>query len=212
MLPSPIRSAFEANGEILEALVPDFSLESFLSLVPEGVEQIVVQSQSASPNLDLWLLQQSHIIKSTLGSDVPDMPELRDFGFSRQLGLKHGGSLFLAKRKARPEVLVAYRLPIIMAVCSSCICIPQGGSTNLGVTRLALVNHVNQILPNTVELSPEPKFLWVTEFPLFTHADEDKEFLAHGRWSSSHHPFTAPMREDIEKMYSGKVEEVRISR
>ena len=112
MLPSPIRSAFEANGEILEALVPDFSLEPFLSLVPEGVEQIVVQSQSASPNLDLWLLQQSHIIKSTLGSDVSDMPELRDFGFSRQLGLKHGGSLFLAKRKARPEVLVAYRLSI----------------------------------------------------------------------------------------------------
>ena len=74
------------------------------------------------------------------------------------------------------------------------------------------MNHVNQILPNTVKLSPEPKFLWVTEFPLFTHADEDKEFLAHGRWSSSHHPFTAPMREDIEKMYLGKVEEVRISR
>ena len=113
MLPSPIRSAFAANGEILEALVPDFSLEPFLSLVPEGVEQIVVQSQSPSPNLDLWLLQQSHIIKSMLGSDVPDMPELRDFGFSRQLGLKHGGSLFLAKRKARPEVLVAYRLSII---------------------------------------------------------------------------------------------------
>ncbi|CDO74020.1 hypothetical protein BN946_scf185043.g69 [Trametes cinnabarina] len=47
------------------------------------------------------------------------------------------------------------------------------------------------------------------EFPLFTRADEDKDFLAHGRWSSSHHPFTAPMSEDLEKMYAGKVEEVR---
>jgi aspartyl-tRNA synthetase len=43
-------------------------------------------------------------------------------------------------------------------------------------------------------------FLWVTEFPLFTRADSDKEFLAHGRWSSSHHPFTAPMLEDVERL------------
>ncbi len=50
----------------------------------------------------------------------------------------------------------------------------------------------------------------MTEFPLFTHADADKDFLAHGRWSSSHHPFTAPMREDIEKMYAGKIDEVRL--
>ena len=55
-----------------------------------------------------------------------------------------------------------------------------------------------------------PHFLWVTEFPLFTHADADKEFLAHGRWSSSHHPFTAPMWEDIDKMYDGRISEVRI--
>jgi len=41
------------------------------------------------------------------------------------------------------------------------------------------------------------KFLWVTEFPLFTSADKDKDILAHGRWSSSHHPFTAPMVEDL---------------
>ena len=61
-------------------------------------------------------------------------------------------------------------------------------------------------------LSEDPKFLWVTEFPLFTRADEDKEFLAHGRWSSSHHPFTAPMWEDIDKMYAGKIEEVRPSK
>ncbi len=50
----------------------------------------------------------------------------------------------------------------------------------------------------------------MTEFPLFTRADEDKDFLAHGRWSSSHHPFTAPMWEDIEKMHAGQVEEVRV--
>ena len=60
-------------------------------------------------------------------------------------------------------------------------------------------------------LPADPHFLWVTEFPLFTRSDEDKEFLAHGRWSSTHHPFTAPMWEDIDKLYDGRIHEVRRS-
>lgn len=55
-----------------------------------------------------------------------------------------------------------------------------------------------------------PHFLWVTEFPLFTRDDVDKDILAKGRWSSSHHPFTAPMWEDIEAMYNGQIDTVRI--
>jgi aspartyl-tRNA synthetase len=47
-----------------------------------------------------------------------------------------------------------------------------------------------------------PHFLWVTEFPLFTRADADKEHLAHGRWSSSHHPFTAPMAQDVPALWA----------
>ncbi|KAI0721832.1 tRNA synthetases class II-domain-containing protein [Cerioporus squamosus] len=187
MLPPTLRAAFEAQGQILEALVPEFPLDDPSAFMPEGVERIGVPSKPSSPNPDLWLLQESSIIRSTLGSDVPDLPELRDFGLTKQLKLEQGGHLFLAKRKARPE----------------------GGSTNLGVLRSWLVNRVNQDHPNTVEVSNDPKFLWVTEFPLFTHADADKDFLAHGRWSSSHHPFTAPMREDIERLYSGQIEEVR---
>jgi aspartyl-tRNA synthetase len=53
-------------------------------------------------------------------------------------------------------------------------------------------------------MAKEPHFLWITEFPLFTHADEDKEFLAQGRWSATHHPFTAPMWEDMENLKAGK--------
>ena len=38
----------------------------------------------------------------------------------------------------------------------------------------------------------EYKFLWVTEFPMFEWSEEDKRFFA------VHHPFTAPMDEDIK--------------
>ena len=48
----------------------------------------------------------------------------------------------------------------------------------------------------------------MTQFPLFTRADEDKDFLAKGRWASSHHPFTAPMFEDLEALKKGDVEGV----
>jgi len=44
----------------------------------------------------------------------------------------------------------------------------------------------------------EYKFLWVTEFPLFEYSEEDERFYAR------HHPFTAPMDEDIELLESQK--------
>ena len=60
------------------------------------------------------------------------------------------------------------------------------------------------MLPST------PHFLWVTEFPLFSCHDQDKEFLTRGRrWSSTHHPFTAPMYEDLPAFYAGDYGRVR---
>jgi hypothetical protein len=60
-----------------------------------------------------------------------------------------------------------------------------------------------------VTLPPTPHFLWITQFPLFTRADEDKSFLSQGRWASTHHPFTAPIYEDLSDLKVGKIEGVR---
>ncbi|KAH8830226.1 hypothetical protein DL96DRAFT_1592058 [Flagelloscypha sp. PMI_526] len=86
---------------------------------------------------------------------------------------------------------------------------PKGASTSLGRIRLAIAELAQikgKYLPTT-----KPHFLWVTEFPLFTRSDEDKDHIlaTSGRWNSTHHPFTAPMFSDIEKLYSGQIEEVR---
>ncbi|MEI3061526.1 MAG: aspartate--tRNA ligase [Oscillospiraceae bacterium] len=42
------------------------------------------------------------------------------------------------------------------------------------------------------------KFLWVTEFPMFEYSEEDNRYVA------MHHPFTAPMDEDVELLETDK--------
>ena len=42
------------------------------------------------------------------------------------------------------------------------------------------------------------KFLWVTEFPMFEYSEEE------GRYVAMHHPFTAPMDEDLDKLETDK--------
>ncbi|KAH9482616.1 Aspartate--tRNA ligase, mitochondrial [Psilocybe cubensis] len=84
---------------------------------------------------------------------------------------------------------------------------PTGGSTSLGRVRLQICEQA-QVRGEFV-ITKDPHFLWITEFPLFTRDDADKDHLAHGRWSSSHHPFTAPMWEDIGALYRGEAENVR---
>ncbi len=56
---------------------------------------------------------------------------------------------------------------------------------SLGHLRLEIAKRENLINPEDFN------FLWVTQFPLFEYDAEDK------RWVAVHHPFTAPMDEDI---------------
>ncbi|CEH13828.1 Aspartyl-tRNA synthetase, mitochondrial [Ceraceosorus bombacis] len=80
---------------------------------------------------------------------------------------------------------------------------PEGGGTAMGDLRKRLA----RVLENkgALELSlSEPAFLWVTEFPLLTpsSAEEDKAHLTKGRrWTSTHHPFTAPMAQDLALLF-----------
>jgi len=63
-------------------------------------------------------------------------------------------------------------------------------STVLGALRLHLAQELNLVPAETWN------FLWVLDFPLFEWSATEKH------WVSSHHPFTAPVEEDLEKLES----------
>jgi aspartyl-tRNA synthetase len=46
------------------------------------------------------------------------------------------------------------------------------------------------------------RLVWITEFPLFEQGDD-------GEWAPAHHPFTAPVAEDLEALLSGQKEGIR---
>ncbi|HAR85858.1 MAG TPA: aspartate--tRNA ligase [Clostridium sp.] len=58
---------------------------------------------------------------------------------------------------------------------------------SLGALRLELAKELG-----IVEGNKEFNFVWITEFPMFEYDEEEKRFVA------LHHPFTAPMDEDLE--------------
>ena len=49
---------------------------------------------------------------------------------------------------------------------------------------------------NLIPAGENYRFLWVTDFPMFEYSEEEN------RWVASHHPFTAPKEEDIDKLFS----------
>ncbi len=63
---------------------------------------------------------------------------------------------------------------------------PKVVNDSLGKLRNHLASLLNLTDPGDF------RFVWITDFPLFEWDEDDK------RWSAVHHPFTAPMDEDVE--------------
>jgi len=68
---------------------------------------------------------------------------------------------------------------------------------SLGNLRLKLAEKLELIEEDTYDL------LWVTEFPVFEYSEEEK------RYTAMHHPFTAPMDEDLQYLDSGEIGKMR---
>ena len=71
---------------------------------------------------------------------------------------------------------------------------PQVVNSSLGFLRVHIAKKLNLIPEDTYAL------VWVTDFPLLEY-DEGEE-----RYTSTHHPFTSPVDEDIEKLDSAPLE------
>ena len=58
------------------------------------------------------------------------------------------------------------------------------------------MNQLRQMIARKMNIIPENKynFLWVVDFPLFDWSENEK------RWKSTHHPFTMPRAEDLDKL------------
>ncbi len=63
----------------------------------------------------------------------------------------------------------------------------------LGALRVHCAKELNLLDPKVFH------FLWVKEFPMFEYSEED------GRFVAMHHPFTAPLDEDVEKLETDKL-------
>lgn len=63
-------------------------------------------------------------------------------------------------------------------------------NTALGALRIEIAQEKNLIDSNVYEM------VWITDFPLFEYSEEENRYVA------KHHPFTAPVDEDIDKIES----------
>ncbi len=63
-------------------------------------------------------------------------------------------------------------------------------NTSLGALRIEIAHEKGLIDINKFEL------VWITDFPMFEYSEEE------GRYLAMHHPFTAPVDEDIDKIES----------
>ncbi|KAI0303133.1 tRNA synthetases class II-domain-containing protein [Russula brevipes] len=161
----------------------------------DGLHRIEITSE----NLSSWLVD-SPIVQRFSSPSGP----WAECDPGQNLQLQPGDVVWIGKQRETPEVR-----PFVHSSFGSAALtiLSQGGSTALGRQRLRLAELAQS--RGTYSPTRTPHFLWITEFPLFTRADTEKDLFAKGRWSSTHHPFTAPAWQDLEALYDGRFSEVR---
>jgi aspartyl-tRNA synthetase len=117
--------------------------------------------------------------------------QAKQMGFSGLIWVRPGEPP-LSSVKALGEGILRAALERAGAGASDLLLLSAGGaeptSKLLGALRLHLAKRHNLVDPEKFA------FTWVTGFPLLEYHEED------GRWYSMHHPFTAPLDEDIDKL------------
>ncbi|CAI0654054.1 unnamed protein product [Colletotrichum noveboracense] len=115
-----------------------------------------------------------------IDSILPHVPE--DSGFS---DLQNGDVVFFQACKKGPR---------------------GGGSTKLGEIRIAFYHEA--VRTRLIDRDDSFKFLWVTDFPMFTLTEEGDVGGQGGAagFSATHHPFTAPhSEEDFELLFTDPI-------
>ncbi|OWF42536.1 aspartate--tRNA ligase, mitochondrial-like isoform X2 [Mizuhopecten yessoensis] len=71
----------------------------------------------------------------------------------------------------------------------------------LGKKRLMTANHLEQ-KGQAIRNSSDNNIFWVVDFPLFLPKEDESGKLIPGLVESAHHPFTAPIEDDLDLVYS----------
>lgn len=170
----------------------------------DGVEAFWVDADSTNALVKL-LLRKSKYVREALDQNDVTASEVSVESMTQIIEeAKRSGMLFKEEHDGKLKRGIestSKRICVFLAPRSAEI---EGGSTILGDVRRLLMAEIESkglLLQSSLDQC-KPRFVWVIEFPLFTKSDHDKDFLAKGRWSSSHHPFTSPKAEDVEKVMS----------
>ncbi|KAJ1018555.1 hypothetical protein NDA16_004837 [Ustilago loliicola] len=196
----PIPSTYESSGLSLEVLLYQHhtagslskkELDNLLSPFKGKVERFRIASKDNIHELAALLLKKSGLTRTFLAS-LEDLP-------ASEVNVEHLASTLQSAIAAESRDNDAQQpIDVFLSLRKDP---PEGGSTSLGDVRKLLASAL--INKNLLEIHGDA-FAWITEFPLFTLADDDKNQLSSlssgnstTRWQSSHHPFTAPVAEDI---------------
>jgi len=121
--------------------------------------------------------------------------EAKQLGASGLVWARHGeGGVQSSALKAAGEDVIRQALEIAGAAAGDLLVLAAGTHAMttrvLGQLRLNIAKRENLLDPNRYE------FLWVVDFPMFEWLEEEK------RWEFMHHPFTAPLESDADRLES----------